>query len=106
VKEALLHESVVSFLSSKFTMKKEEDRKLGQEFHIHVELSPGHGKDKMLGLEEKLQKVIVEYLVKKNSEYADQHKSVGEKAYPKISLWDYQAHDYFKAGGKQRWKID
>jgi hypothetical protein len=42
-------------------------------------------------------------LLEKNSEYENNHKSMGQKVLPQIVLWPHADETYFKPGIKQQW---
>lgn len=103
IKNALQDKIFENLITGKFTMVKQESKQMNGYLEINVEL-----KKKTIRspeLKAKIQSTVVEHLRKSNSEYNDQYNSVPEMVTPKIILWPYQHHKYFKPGGKQKWTI-
>lgn len=103
VKNALQDRSLENLITGKFTMLKQESKQMNEYFEINVELKKRSARGPEL--RSKIQSVVVEHLKKSNSEYNDQYKSAPEMVTPKILLWPYQHHKYFKPGGKQKWTV-
>jgi len=72
-----------------------------QILQINIELKPEVGEDDKL--RSKIQKTIVEKLLKESSEYRETQVMYGEKVYPEVVFWPYEDPTYFKPGTKQKW---
>lgn len=101
IRKALQHISVEKKLTGKFTMLVRFDKKQNQFLEINVELKGGIKESKIL--EDKTKKIIVEHLVKDNSEYEKTYLELGKKVAPVIKLWQYEDQMHFKSGGKHKW---
>lgn len=101
IKNALHNDKLHSLITGKFTMIKCEDKKMNNYFEIHVELRKKNQANKKIS--KMIQEIVVNYLLKINSEFQDQYKSVPKIMTPKIILWPYQHEKHFKPGGKQKW---
>jgi phenylacetate-CoA ligase len=101
VKAGLLHEDLRPSVTGKFTMLKHEDEQFNARFELHVELREGvAATDELTG---RIQRIVMETLKQKSSEYGELARAYPQAATPHIHLWPFQDPQYFKPGGKQRW---
>jgi phenylacetate-CoA ligase len=101
IKEALQSSKLNKLVTGKFTMATRFDRKQNQFLEVNIELKPGvRAREDMKLISAKL---IVERLLVRNAEYRNNYGSMPHKVMPRIKLWLYGHHRYFKGGGKQRW---
>jgi hypothetical protein len=84
-----------------FTMMVDFDEKQNQIFIVNIELKRGVHQSTLLI--HKLQKVILDQLIKESSEYRETYSQKGSKILPKVVLWSYEDPLYFKPGTKQKW---
>lgn len=102
IKTALENSKLEKSVTGKFTMIKREDRYLNEYLEINIELKRGKKKSKLL--KQRLCEVIVETLLKQNSEYANMHGSESDKAKPWIKLFVNEHPKYFSSDAiKQKW---
>lgn len=101
IREALLHPSLKNVITGKFVAQIKNDRKRNQYLEIAIELQPGvtaGGK-----LIRQTREHIVQYLVRKNTEYRNNYAHMPEKVTPRISFLSYENAKSFKPGAKQTW---
>ncbi len=101
VREALQDGLLLKKITGKFSMQTLTDKRHDQYLEINVELKPGVSESGELT--ERVSKKIVANLLKKNSEYANNHSSMKERVLPKIVFWPHEDPLYFKPGIKQKW---
>ncbi|OGL34998.1 hypothetical protein A3A68_02065 [Candidatus Saccharibacteria bacterium RIFCSPLOWO2_01_FULL_48_13] len=101
IKRALQSPQLDRYITGKFTMGVEYDNTGQQILQINIELKPEVGEDDKL--RSKIQKTIVEKLLKESSEYRETQVMYGEKVYPEVVFWPYEDPTYFKPGTKQKW---
>jgi phenylacetate-CoA ligase len=101
VREALQNPLLLKYITGKFSMQTLTDKRHDQYLELNVELN-ARG-EKSAELADKISKVVVENLLKKNSEYANNHKSMAERVIPHVVLWPHEDPLYFKPGIKQKW---
>jgi len=101
IRKALFSKQLQSFITGKFSMLVKYDRLRDQYLEINVELKrevhPGRT------LKKDIKKIVVDYLVKENSEYRKTYGELKKKVEPKIVFWQYEHDKYFKLGTKQKW---
>lgn len=101
VRRALLHDSVNTNITGKFTMEVTYDNKMNPKLVIHVELKKAVPVDTKLS--KAIQKSIVSTLLADNSEYVSNYKAYGRKLWPRIVLWTNEHELHFSGKGKQKW---
>ncbi len=102
VRDALQHNHLSDFLTGKFTMSTEHDRKQNEYLEINVELKPGV-KKASASLKRKVHKIVVENLLIRNAEYRNNYTLLPGRVDPKIILWRHEHPIHFKPGIKQKW---
>src|SRR3989344_3459563 len=101
VRHALEQNTFEECITSKFTMMIKFDKKQDQYLEINIELKKGVKKTD--DLVRKIQAEVVKYLLKENSEYTSNYRSLRVRQIPRIVLWPYEYPDLFKSVGKQKW---
>ena len=101
IREALLDRAISDKVSGKFTMFTKNDRYLDQFLSINVELKIGINPNKHLISQ--IQKIVIEYLRRMNSEYSKIHDEMNHRAFPEIVLFKHNEGEYFQSGTKHRW---
>lgn len=101
VREALLHRSIRSKLTGRFTLLTKFDGKHDQRLEVHVELAGGRSAD--AAFKKRVTERILESLEEKNSEFRELCKHLGRRAHPKVVFWPAGHSKYFTAGIKQKW---
>jgi len=101
IKRALQQKELERKVTGKFTMLTKYDQTQSQYIEINIEMKAEVRKSG--DLENKLQKCVVESLLKESSEYRETFGNIGDRALPKIVLWPYEYPEYFKPGTKQQW---
>lgn len=101
VREALQNPLLLKHITGKFSMQTLTDKSHDQYLELNVELNAKG--EKSAELAEKISKTVVANLLKKNGEYANNHKSMAERVIPKVILWPHEDPAYFKPGIKQKW---
>ena len=101
IRDSLLHEDLQKHVTGKFTLSTNFDDQQNQFLDLHIELKKG------AIIQDDLKNMIcnsvVDFLYKYSSEYKELKDHIGEKAYPRITLWNNGESDYFKPGIKQKW---
>lgn len=101
IRDSLLHEDLQKYVTGKFTLSTNFDDQQNQFLDLHIELKKG------AIIQDDLKNMIcnsvVDFLYKYSSEYKELKDHIGEKAYPRITLWNNGESDYFKPGIKQKW---
>jgi phenylacetate-CoA ligase len=100
--KAGLEDNIISnFVSGKFNMKTETDKRHNQKLLINIELQRGVELSK--DLSKAILKSIVKNLIELNSEYNKLYKELGgAKASPTIKVFSY-GHENFRIGAKLKW---
>ncbi len=101
IKNALHKEDLHNLVTGKFTMIKNENKKMDEYLEINIELKKKIKPNK--NHSNKILKNIVDELVKSNNEFCYLYSSDAKRVTPKIILWPYQHERHFKPGGKQKW---
>lgn len=101
VRKVLQSPSFENFLTGKFTMSVKFNNQGNQYLEINSELKP-----KIKGtkpLEKKVENLVMERLIKENSEYRKTSEIYPKRVVPKIVFWPYEHELHFKPGIKQKW---
>lgn len=101
VREALIDPVVKEKVTGKFTMFTKSDKYLDQFLSINVELKQGINPSK--SLISQVQRVVIDYLRKLNSEYSQIYDEMNHRAHPEIVLYHHEEGEYFQPGSKHRW---
>ncbi len=101
IREALLDRAISDKVSGKFTMFTKNDKYLDQFLSINVELQVGINPNKHLISQ--IQKIVIEYLRRMNSEYSKIYDEMNHRAFPEIVLFRNSEGQYFQPGTKHRW---
>jgi phenylacetate-CoA ligase len=103
IREALIKAPIRKFLTGKFTIVTNFDKHQNQYLEINLEMLRNVKMNKKL--EALILKQIVASLEKKNSEFRELHRSVGDRAIPHLVFWASEDIKYFPPGIKQKWVI-
>lgn len=101
IRKALLDNRLQKYLTGKFTMLVKHDKKQNPYLEINIELMPKVGQTPFL--KDLARTLIMNQLLKENSEYNVLHQHMPERVIPQIIFWSYEDQLYFKSGGKQKW---
>jgi phenylacetate-CoA ligase len=101
IRRALQHAELEKVVTGKFTMMVKFDRRQNQYLEINVELKKGVRENQ--SLYRKVEKRIIEQLLKECSEYRETYRDKSERIRPKIVFWRYEDTRFFKPGVKQKW---
>ncbi len=101
IREALLHPGILKYVTGKFTVITKYDKNHNQYMEINCELQKDHKSS--IWLKKKIKKAVTKNLIKKNSEYYNNFKSVPKKVEPRIVLCPNEYAVFFKPGVKQKW---
>ena len=103
IRKALEDRLLRKYLTGKFSMLVDFDKKQNQFLEINIELKSGVSETPEIT--ELALKVIVDRLNEENSEWKDFYEKpgIGDKVLPRIISWPYQDPKFFKPGGKQKW---
>jgi phenylacetate-CoA ligase len=101
VREALENDELQQQITGKCTIQTLTDDSHAQYLEVNIEMRPNTNHTEELKLA--IQNQIVVNLLEKNSEYENNHKSMGQKVLPQIVLWPHADETYFKPGIKQQW---
>lgn len=102
IRRALSEQSLLSSLTGKFTLIAKFDQNQDQYLEINIELKSKIKK------KDNLKKIvtdkIVQFLLRENSEYQYLYAHIPlHQVTPKVILWEYNAKEHFRSGGKQKW---
>ncbi len=101
IRQALDHKPFLNKITGKFVMRKDYTKKMEEFLEINVELRknirPGVSFQKII------QKRIIDHLQKVNMEYLFIWNNLKQDIRPRIKLWPYQHHGYFKPGLKPKY---
>ena len=101
IKAGLEDSSVNNYVSGKFTMQTETNKRHNQKLILNIELQNNIEPNKQL--EKQILKSILDNLVKLNSEFNKLYGDLGaKKSTPMINLFPY-GNPQFKVGTKHRW---
>jgi phenylacetate-CoA ligase len=103
IREGLAHPALQNFVTGKFTMMTKFNKKEDEYLEIAVEMK--RGKKASKSFTQKIQRHIVESLLKRNAEYRNNYHSMAHKVTPTIVLWNYEDPVYFRPGIKQKWVL-
>ncbi len=107
IKVALLSKNIQKYLTGKFSMQVDYDKKMNQKLKIHIELQKGIKENK--NLQELVKKEIINSLIKYSTEYnhlyATGNKNYKKQLEPEIYFHLYEDPQYFRPGIKQKWSI-
>jgi phenylacetate-CoA ligase len=101
IKAALIDPSVHKFVTGRFTMATQNYTDMDQYFEINVELA----KDFHATAHHRaaVEHIILEKLLKLNTEFHKLHAAIGAKAIPHVHLVKFGNSDYFAKGVKHKW---
>ncbi|MDP3901878.1 MAG: hypothetical protein Q8Q37_02810 [bacterium] len=101
IRRALGASSLSKNITGKFTMVVDRDKGQNQVFKINIELRRKIKKSKQLS--DKIRSIIINHLLKENSEYRESYNQTKIRMLPRLTLWPYEHPLYFHSGGKQKW---
>ena len=101
IQEALLQKKFQEYLTGRFTLIAQYDADNNQYLEINLELKKG--KKMPVGPRRVCRDGLVQVLREKNSEYRELSNFLGNRAYPKLVLWEHNDPTHFKAEIKQKW---
>ena len=101
IKEALQHHHLKNFLTGKFIMSTEHDKKQDEYLQINIELMPNIKNAPLL--KKRVCDLIIENLLQKNAEYRNNYALMPDRVRPKVEFFKYEHPHHFKAGIKQAW---
>ncbi len=101
IKAALIDRHIQRWVTGRFTMATQNYSDMDQYFEINVELA----QDFVLKAQHKalIEQIILEKLLKLNTEFHKLHAAIGVKAIPHVHLVEFGNPDYFARGVKHRW---
>lgn len=101
VKAGLQNHNLEKYVTGKFTMFTEHDKKQNEYLEVNVELKPGINESNWLSKE--ITKAVFNSFMKKSAEYKYLANMISDKVRPKINFWPHEHQAHFKADGKQKW---
>lgn len=101
VKKALQDKALEDAVTGKFTMMVKYNKQSNQFLEINIELKAGVKESD--GLKNTARELIVQRLLKENSEYRKTSEEYPDRTIPEIVFWTYEDPTYFKSGTKQKW---
>lgn len=101
IKAALIDKHIQRWVTGRFTMATRNYSDMDQYFEINVELA----KDFVVKAQHQalIEQIILEKLLKLNTEFHKLHAAIGIKAIPKVHLIEFENPDYFARGVKHKW---
>ncbi|MBI4094895.1 MAG: phenylacetate--CoA ligase family protein [Candidatus Liptonbacteria bacterium] len=103
IREALQHDSLEKFVTTKFTLRIKSDRSYTEYLEINIELKPKVKTRDLKKLEQNARDLVVATLLRRNSEYHAIHSGKIKGVVPKIVFWPYEHPLHFSRGIKQKW---
>ena len=103
VKVGLQNPALEKYITGRFTMTTEHDKRHNEYLEINVELQ--HGVKNWKRVQAPLVKSVVESLSALSGEYKNNHVNMGDKVYPHVIFWPHEHQKYFPPGIKQKWVI-
>lgn len=101
IKAALESEGLRHKVTGKFTMETKYHPDMDQYFEVEVELKRNVKESNRL--HQRIKEEIITRLQKMNAEYRKLHKSVGNRAEPVVTLFEYGTQPIGKVGVKHAW---
>lgn len=101
IRRALLDPTLHDKVTGKFTMATGYDSKARTYLEIHVEMRRGVEESKLLT--NYITDLIVQHLLKDNSEYRVLYAEYKSRFNPRVKLWSHEDPLYFNGRGKQKW---
>lgn len=101
IKAALIDRRVRLTATGRFTMAAVSDKSMDQSFELNVELAQGvaaRSEDQQI-----VELVVLEKLLKLNSEFRKLYEVVGDKVSPHVRLVEFGDQNYFARGVKHKW---
>jgi phenylacetate-CoA ligase len=103
IKDALLRPELTKYCTGKMAMCTKFNEEQDQYLEINVEMKKQV--KSTVNLRHKIQKIVLDNLLKKSSEYRELYRFIGKRALPKIILWPAEDLTFFRPGIKQKWVI-
>jgi len=101
IRNALEQEEIRGLCSGKMIMYTADDENRDQRFHIDIECSKVVQKDKKL--EEKISEIVLNTLLRENSEYKVVHQGIGERTVPIVHLHSHGEEKFRSVKVKHTW---
>ena len=101
IKAGLQQTTLQKYITGKFTIFTNHDKKQDEYIEVNVELKPKINESDWLTKE--AVKHITEALLKKSAEYANNANMMPGKVKPRIVFWPHEHPKHFQAGIKQKW---
>ena len=101
IKAALIDTRIRHLVTGRFTMAVKTDDAMDQSFELNVEMAKDAAGT--MNDQEMIERVILETLTQKNSEYRRLYEAVETKAVPQVRLVSFGDQTYFARGVKHRW---
>jgi phenylacetate-CoA ligase len=101
IKAGLQHPTLQKYITGKFTIFTKNDAKQDEYLEINIELKPKINESEWLSRESA--RHIVQTLLIKSAEYANNANMMPDKVKPRIVFWPYEHPMHFQAGVKQKW---
>lgn len=101
IKAALINPKVRKLVTGRFTMAVKTDDAMNQSFELNVEMAKDAAGT--MSEQEMIERIILETLTEKNSEYRRLYEAIETKAIPQVRLVSFGDQTYFARGVKHRW---
>lgn len=103
VRNVLIRPEFHELVTSRFSMRVDEDEVKNQILEINVELKADvHESPEIVN---KIKVAVFDQLLEDSSEYQETYQMMGKKVEPKIILWKHRDQKYFNPVIKQQWVI-
>jgi phenylacetate-CoA ligase len=101
IKAALIDRQIQRWVTGRFTMATANYSDMDQYFEVNVELA----KDFVVKAQHQalVEKIILDKLLKLNTEFHKLHTAIGVKALPRVHLVEFDDPRYFSRGIKHKW---
>lgn len=103
IRDGLLRPELAKYCSGKMAMRTLFNKEQDQYLEINVEMKKGTKASP--SIRNKVQKILLDSLLKKSSEYRELYRFIKGRAMPKVILWPAEDPIFFKPGIKQKWII-
>lgn len=101
IRETLFKKKFQDYLTGRFTLIAQYDANSNQYLEVNLELKKG--KKMPVGPRRVCRDALIQVLREKNSEYRELSNFLGDKAYPRLVLWEHNDPTHFKSEIKQKW---
>ena len=101
IRKALADAGLADEITGKFTLISDYNEDVTPTLTLHIELKPQLKLSK--NLHNKALKLVLEHLLRENTEFKVLYEASSDKTRPVLKFWDYEHPLHFAKKGKQKW---